>query len=212
MHRTCQDGFRPPSRAGFLSVGQLTIAFRRSPAESGRGRQFLRRMDFDFSFTATITPPFTSMSAKVTVKLSSMWRAKLLFESPRASSSRSYPGRKNLLRRIERLLLRSGMSTLVDTARTAAFIDGHIVVRMEGGLEMRFPVSRNPRLAKGTADQLNNIEISPFGLHWPILMKIFLSEGSLKETLDNIKKKNAQQGAPPDPGNSRRFARLRVQS
>ena len=104
------------------------------------------------------------------------------------------------------------MSTLVDTARTAAFIDGHIVVRMEGGLEMRFPVSRNPRLAKGTADQLNNIEISPFGLHWPILMKIFLSEGSLKETLDNIKKKNAQQGAPPDPGNSRRFARLRVQS
>ena len=169
MHRTCQDGFRPPSRVSFLSVGQLTIAFRRSPAESGRGRQFLRRMDFDFSFTATITPPFTSMSAKVTVKLSSMWRAKLLFESPRASSSRSYPGRKNLLRRIERLLLRSGMSTLVDTARTAAFIDGHIVVRMEGGLEMRFPVSRNPRLAKGTADQLNNIEISPFGLHWPDL-------------------------------------------
>ena len=53
-------------------------------------------------------------------------------ESPRASNSRSYPGRKNLLRRIERLLLRSGMSTLVDTARTAAFIDGHIVVRMEG--------------------------------------------------------------------------------
>jgi hypothetical protein len=61
------------------------------------------------------------------------------------------------------------MSTLVDTARTAAFIDGHIVVRMEGGIEMRFPVSRNPRLAKATADQLNNIEISPFGLHWPDL-------------------------------------------
>ena len=61
------------------------------------------------------------------------------------------------------------MSTLVDTARTAAFIDGRIVVRMEGGLEMRFPVSRNPRLAEGTADQLNNIEISPFGLHWPDL-------------------------------------------
>jgi hypothetical protein len=61
------------------------------------------------------------------------------------------------------------MSTSVDTARTAAFIDGHIVVRMEGGVEMRFPVSRNPRLAKATADQLNNIEISPFGLHWPDL-------------------------------------------
>jgi Protein of unknown function (DUF2442) len=61
------------------------------------------------------------------------------------------------------------MSTLVDTVRIAAFIDGHILVRMEGGVEMRFPVSRNPRLAKGTADQLNNIEISPFGLHWPDL-------------------------------------------
>ncbi len=64
--------------------------------------------------------------------------------------------------------MKSGMSTLVDTARTAAFIDGHIVVRM-GGAEMRFPVSGNPRLAKGTADQLSNIEISPFGLRWPDL-------------------------------------------
>ena len=38
-----------------------------------------------------------------------------------------------------------------------------------GGLEIRFPVARNPRLAKGNDAQLNNIHVSPFGLHWPDL-------------------------------------------
>lgn len=61
------------------------------------------------------------------------------------------------------------MSTLVDTPKTASYVDGHIVVRMDSGVEFRFPVSGNPRLQKGTAQQLNNIEISPFGLHWPDL-------------------------------------------
>ena len=40
---------------------------------------------------------------------------------------------------------------------------------MESGAEIRFAVADNQRLAKGTAKQLNNIEISPFGLHWPDL-------------------------------------------
>ena len=47
--------------------------------------------------------------------------------------------------------------------------DGFITVRMESGAEIRFPVARNPRLACGTPRQLNHIEISPFGLHWPEL-------------------------------------------
>ena len=47
--------------------------------------------------------------------------------------------------------------------------DGQIVVRMESGAEIRFPVAENPRLARGTHRQLNRIEISPFGLHWPEL-------------------------------------------
>ena len=46
---------------------------------------------------------------------------------------------------------------------------GHIIVRMASGVEIRFPVSGNPRLAGGTPRQLNNIEVSPFGLHWPEL-------------------------------------------
>ncbi len=61
------------------------------------------------------------------------------------------------------------MSTLIDTARTACFRDGEIVINMKSGAEFRFPVSKNSRLAKGTAKQLNNIEISPFGIHWPDL-------------------------------------------
>jgi hypothetical protein len=61
------------------------------------------------------------------------------------------------------------MNTLVDTARSAAHVSGFIVVRMESGAEIRFPVTENPRLARGTHRQLNHIEISPFGLHWPEL-------------------------------------------
>jgi hypothetical protein len=51
----------------------------------------------------------------------------------------------------------------------AAYRRGCIVVRMQSGLEVRFPVSANRRLANATVKQLNNIEISPFGLHWPEL-------------------------------------------
>jgi len=61
------------------------------------------------------------------------------------------------------------MSTLADTARSARFEDGFIVISMQSGAQLRFPVSENPRLAKGTPSQLNNIELSPFGLHWPDL-------------------------------------------
>jgi hypothetical protein len=61
------------------------------------------------------------------------------------------------------------MNTLTDIAVAAAHVDGQIVVRMESGAEIRFPVAENPRLARGTHRQLNYIEISPFGLHWPDL-------------------------------------------
>ena len=39
------------------------------------------------------------------------------------------------------------MNTLVDRAHTALFRDGFIVVAMESGAEIRFPVAENPRLA-----------------------------------------------------------------
>lgn len=61
------------------------------------------------------------------------------------------------------------MSTLTDTPRSAGFRDGFIFVVLQSGAELRFPASANPRLAAGTPAQLNNIELSPFGLHWPDL-------------------------------------------
>ena len=61
------------------------------------------------------------------------------------------------------------MSTLIDSARSAVYRDGMIVLTMRSGAELSFPVAQNPRLARGTPGQLGNIEISPFGLHWPEL-------------------------------------------
>lgn len=61
------------------------------------------------------------------------------------------------------------MSTLTDSARSAVYRDGAIIISMESGSEIRFRVAENPRLAGGTAAQLNHIELSPYGVHWPDL-------------------------------------------
>lgn len=61
------------------------------------------------------------------------------------------------------------MNTLIDSARSAIYRDGRIVLTMQSGTELSFPVLANPRLARGTPQELANIEISPFGLHWPDL-------------------------------------------
>ena len=61
------------------------------------------------------------------------------------------------------------MSSLIDAPRSAGFHDGFIFVVLQSGAELRFPASANPRLAAATPAQLNNIELSPFGLHWPDL-------------------------------------------
>lgn len=61
------------------------------------------------------------------------------------------------------------MNTLLDKAKSAKYLNGYVTVLMESGLEYRFPVSKNPRLAKGTDEKLKNIELSPFGIHWPDL-------------------------------------------
>lgn len=61
------------------------------------------------------------------------------------------------------------MNILVDQVKSAVYRDGYIQVTMESAVEIRFPVADNPRLSRGTPGQLNNIEVSPFGLHWPDL-------------------------------------------
>lgn len=77
----------------------------------------------------------------------------------------------------------------------AAFKNGYIVIHMADGMEIKFPVSQNRRLAAGTEEQLNNIEISPYGLHWPELDEDLsfkgLSEGNFgQHTGDNANRCN----------------------
>ncbi len=55
------------------------------------------------------------------------------------------------------------------TVESAKHAKGYVTVTMFTGLELRFPIAENPRLSRGTYKQLNNIEISPYGLHWPDL-------------------------------------------
>jgi len=61
------------------------------------------------------------------------------------------------------------MNSLVDTAKSASFRNGQIVVLFESGLEIRFPVTASSRLAGASESALGNIELSPYGLHWPEL-------------------------------------------
>ena len=59
------------------------------------------------------------------------------------------------------------MTSLVDRPSRAWHDDGRIHIRMESGLEIAFPVEGNPRLQGQPEELLSNIELSPFGLHWP---------------------------------------------
>jgi len=61
------------------------------------------------------------------------------------------------------------MSTLTDKPLAAHHRDGKIHVEMESGLEIAFPIQGNPRLEGKPHLQLDHIELSPFGLHWPDL-------------------------------------------
>ena len=72
------------------------------------------------------------------------------------------------------------MSILIDRVNLAVFRDGQIIIRTESGREIRFPVMENPRLAHGTAEQLNKMEISPYGVHWPELDEDLSFEGLLR--------------------------------
>ena len=78
---------------------------------------------------------------------------------------------------------------MVDKARSAVHVNGEIVVRMESGAEIRFPVAQNPRLVRGTHQQLNRIEISPFGLHWPDLDEDLSFRGLLEGDYGQPRKK-----------------------
>lgn len=85
------------------------------------------------------------------------------------------------------------MSTLIDSGKSAVFQEGEILILMQSGQEIRFPVENNPRLAGGTAEQLSNIELSPFGIHWPDLDEDLSFRGLLNG--DYGQKGSAEQGS-----------------
>ena len=91
---------------------------------------------------------------------------------------------------IETLSFKSGMSILTDSAHSAVLRDGHIVISMESGVEIRFPVAENPRLALGTVKQLSRIELSPFGIHWPDLDEDLSFQGLLAGDYGQHQKKS----------------------
>jgi hypothetical protein len=72
------------------------------------------------------------------------------------------------------------MSTLVDTVKTVQYQSGQIIVLMESGVEIRFPVAGNSRLSKGSPQQLSHVEVSPYGLHWPELDEDLSFQGLLE--------------------------------
>ena len=61
------------------------------------------------------------------------------------------------------------MNTLTAHNRTARYERGFVFVDIDGLVELKFPFAANRRLAGGSEAQLRNIEVSPFGLHWPDL-------------------------------------------
>jgi hypothetical protein len=61
------------------------------------------------------------------------------------------------------------MSTLADKPIRAWHQAGRVYIEMESGIEIAFPIDGNPRLEGKPADQVDHIELSPFGLHWPDL-------------------------------------------
>ena len=87
------------------------------------------------------------------------------------------------------------MSILTDSARSAVFGDGQIVIAMESGAEIRFPIAENPRLAHGTAEQLSRIELSPFGIHWPDLDEDLSFRGLLRGDYGQHRQVNKKRGA-----------------
>ncbi len=72
------------------------------------------------------------------------------------------------------------MSTLSDSAKRAHSDGRYVTVEMQSGIEVKFPVAENPRLATATLQQLNLIELSPFGLHWPDLDEDLSFRGTLQ--------------------------------
>jgi hypothetical protein len=67
------------------------------------------------------------------------------------------------------LILQKWHDYLNSHKRTTRYENGFVLVDINGVVEIKFRVASNRRLSEGSEAQLKNIEVSPFGLHWPDL-------------------------------------------
>lgn len=72
------------------------------------------------------------------------------------------------------------MNVLTDEAISTHYASGLITVHFRSGHELSFPIKGNPRLENAGADDLNQIELSPFGIHWPTLDEDLSFEGIMR--------------------------------
>ncbi len=74
--------------------------------------------------------------------------------------------------------LETDLDLLEPTA--AEYQNGWIVVRVSDGREVRFPCSANEYLNVANEKELSTIELSPCGLHWPLLNEDLSLRGILE--------------------------------
>ncbi|MBC8311342.1 MAG: DUF2442 domain-containing protein [Candidatus Marinimicrobia bacterium] len=84
------------------------------------------------------------------------------------------------------------MNTLINKVIKAEYKKGYIYILMKSGVELKFPIENNKRLSQATNKKLSNIEISPFGLHWPELDEDLSFHGLLKGDFGQYNVNNSQ--------------------
>ncbi len=59
------------------------------------------------------------------------------------------------------------MNTSIDVPPAVSFSDASFHVRWPNAVALSFPIEGNERLEKATHDQLLNVKVDEYGLHWP---------------------------------------------
>jgi hypothetical protein len=72
------------------------------------------------------------------------------------------------------------MNILVDEAVSAVCHDRTVTIYFKSGHTLAFPVQGNSRLENADEAELNRIELSPFGIHWPLLDEALSFEGIMR--------------------------------
>ena len=72
------------------------------------------------------------------------------------------------------------MNTSIDSAPDVTFSDSRVFVRWPNAVELSFPVAGNGRLETATRNQLMNVVVDEYGLHWPDVDEDLSFEGLLR--------------------------------